>query len=948
MSLGGGSMKRKALSVVLAALMVFQWVVAPVAIAADITISSQSVIAIQQHTIPITPPNMSPIKSYAGNNPSIIFPTKDESGHPLCGGVGQKPCGDQPARFTRAAVGACPKGSFFDIGTWACYSCPSGYSRSLAKIDDYKACQKQRAKPKLLGTFVQAEKVGTVCPKGSFFDPIRGGECWSCPSGYVRTVFSVEAKNACQKGGILGPVKKASKVSRAECGKGEIKDGIGGNGGSCWVCPENHDRTIFAVNGNKACEKSEWYDFKKATKTTDLTCPAGEIFDFIGLSAADIRSRPEFKTGTSPKPVAGGTCWQCPEGYDRTMSGVKGNDACRAKFMVWQPGIFNNQGLFGFAAPGTVETVLMNIVKRDPGLIAAALDKAAKEVAKTNKKPVKTVLEAEKNRLLTDPGASTVAAGIVMRRIMAAIADSKKVTADEKALAEAFGTYIQKRRTFMAKEALAAYYAWKAADQEARNKRSQNMLNLIDYGTVPPDFGSVVAGTFVSDEANSAVSTAAGIAAGSLPVVGDILGDLVSMGTGATLSGFGDFSSADGVVSFATRNAAEIAISKAVEMAVEQMVKATAKQLSQQVMTKALAAGAIKATAEKLATQASSRLLTALSGSGPAIILAVEGMVLSMSIDNFIQISEAEGRLKTTLTTAQRPVTLDQLARMAKTQDGASELLSYWGFLISGNGKPNATFLKDWGKALPAAFEVPQVKASSASSTTAASRAAPSRLGTQWKRMPGAATDIGAGPANGVAVVGGDGAVFVWDEAHGKWNKMPGTLARIDMRKDGAPVGVNAKGEVWAFVKEKWVKLPGTGRDIGVGANGSTWLIGTKPVPGGFDILHWTKGGFQPVKGGAVRVDVGPKGTAWVVNDKGAVFHSRKNGWQHVKAAPKAKDIAVGEDGSVYLLGADGVPYHDDGGKWVKLPGKGENITVDADGVPWLTNDKKEIFAMVP
>ena len=50
----------------------------------------------------------------------------------------------------------------------------------------------------------------------------------------------------------------------------------------------------------------------------------------------------------------------------------------------------------------------------------------------------------------------------------------------------------------------------------------------------------------------------------------------------------------------------------------------------------------------------------------------------------------------------------------------------------------------------------------------------------------------------------------------------------------------------------------------------------------------------------------------------------------------------------MYLLGADGVPYHDDGGKWVKLPGKGENITVDADGVPWLTNDKRKSSRWFP
>ena len=35
------------------------------------------------------------------------------------------------------------------------------------------------------------------CKKGSFFDPRKGGECWSCPSDYFRNANPVTHKAAC-------------------------------------------------------------------------------------------------------------------------------------------------------------------------------------------------------------------------------------------------------------------------------------------------------------------------------------------------------------------------------------------------------------------------------------------------------------------------------------------------------------------------------------------------------------------------------------------------------------------------------------------------------------------------------------------------------------------------------------------------------------------------------
>jgi hypothetical protein len=938
---------KRVLSACLTFAMIFQWFIAPVALAADNsgTIKTND---IDIHSLTIPTPNMTPISDYSNFTISVRPAVKTE-GYPLCGGKGQKPCGDKPATFSSAAVGKCPKGSFFDIGKWACYACPSGYSRSLASIDDYKACQKKRAKPKLLGTFTKAEKLGTVCPSGSFIDPIRGGECWKCPSNYNRTIFHVEANNACQKGGILGPVAKASKVKKAGCNDGEIKDGIGGNGGSCWTCPKGNDRTIFPINGNKACEKSEWFDFKDVVKKADLTCPAGEIFDFTGLTGQDIKTRPEFKGGKKPKEITSGTCWTCPQGYDRTTDSVKSNNACRAKFMVWQPGTFVNPGLFGFADKGLVEKVLMNIVKRSPDLVASALNEAAKQVAKDNKKSANSVLAFETKNLENTPEVSTVAAGLVMRRIMAVIADESKATADEKKLAEAFGKYIQARRTHIAKEAIAAYEAWKLADAEERSKRNKNnLVGLIDYGTVPPDFGAVVTGSLIGNEANAAIGTAAGIAAGSIPVIGVVLGDLVSMGTGATLNGFGDFSSVDSAVGYGVRNAVEIAIGKALELAIEKMVKSAVAEVGKQVMTTQLAAGAISSTAQNLAKEAATRTLSSLGGSGPAIIIAIEGMVLSIAIDQFIEISEAKGRLDTALVTAKRTVSFSNLARIAKTPQGISELLGYWGYLIAGDTKPNSAFLKDWKVGVETALKPETAKKTSTTAKASGTKASGAKSAPKWQQLTGYASDIGAGAPGLAAIVSQKDQVYVLDSNKNKVAKQKLHFKRIDMNAKGAIVGVNAKGEIWTSYKGKTVQLPGQALDVGIGQNGSIWVIGTKSIKGGFEIYRWQKNKFVKVPGAAIRIDVDPKGNAWVVSgNKGDVYSFNGKKWVKNTKAPAAKDIAVGGDGTVYILDEAGSPYKETKGGWTKLPGKAANITVDDEGIPIVSTDQNTIYKLI-
>ena len=58
-----------------------------------------------------------------------------------------------------------------------------------------------------------------------------------------------------------------------------------------------------------------------------------------------------------------------------------------------------------------------------------------------------------------------------------------------------------------------------------------------------------------------------------------------------------------------------------------------------------------------------------------------------------------------------------------------------------------------------------------------------------------------------------------------------------------------------------------------------------------------------------------------------------------------AIDIAVGAQGSVWIIGVDSVAYSWNGSAWIKdTQTGGVNITVAADGHPWLVGANGAIF----
>ena len=97
----------------------------------------------------------------------------------------------EPSRRTVKVF--CKQGYRYDIGARQCYSCGKGWIRSLSGVTHQKACLRQVAAKPYTATYVR----DFGCGRGRFFDLRKGGQCWSCPAGYFRTVNPVTGKRAC-------------------------------------------------------------------------------------------------------------------------------------------------------------------------------------------------------------------------------------------------------------------------------------------------------------------------------------------------------------------------------------------------------------------------------------------------------------------------------------------------------------------------------------------------------------------------------------------------------------------------------------------------------------------------------------------------------------------------------------------------------------------------------
>ncbi|MFO7178094.1 MAG: hypothetical protein DIU78_005260, partial [Pseudomonadota bacterium] len=227
------------------------------------------------------------------------------------------------------------------------------------------------------------------------------------------------------------------------------------------------------------------------------------------------------------------------------------------------------------------------------------------------------------------------------------------------------------------------------------------------------------------------------------------------------------------------------------------------------------------------------------------------------------------------------------------------------------------------------------------------SRQSVAALEHKWTFTNGRARDIGVGADGSVYVVGtdtdvpaGNGKIYRWSRS--RWKLIGGFGMRIAADPKGNWWIVNTGNEIWGPNG----KMPGFARDIGIGADGSIYIIGTNTdVPAGNGkIYRWSGSRWDLIGGFGMRIAVDPRGNWWIVNTGNEIWGP------YGKMPGTARDIGIGADGSIYVIGTDATSggnfgiHRWAGTRWVRVAGEGVAISVDPEGKPWVVKANGDIM----
>lgn len=227
------------------------------------------------------------------------------------------------------------------------------------------------------------------------------------------------------------------------------------------------------------------------------------------------------------------------------------------------------------------------------------------------------------------------------------------------------------------------------------------------------------------------------------------------------------------------------------------------------------------------------------------------------------------------------------------------------------------------------------------------------RMVDAWKAVNAQAIDIAVG-ANGAVWVAatyrdtGKSAAFHWVDD--KWQAVTIAARRIAVDPAGnAWIAAADGGQIYRWNGTAFDKIDGMATDIGIGADGSIWMVATgAEVNGGYPVCHWNGKTWDSVQGTAVRIAVDVAGSPWIVNSANTPFHLENGAWSQLPGA--GLDIGVGANGAVWLVGVDNTEgahavFTWKESRWNRSAIVGVAVSVGPDGLPWTIDANGEIEA---
>jgi hypothetical protein len=204
--------------------------------------------------------------------------------------------------------------------------------------------------------------------------------------------------------------------------------------------------------------------------------------------------------------------------------------------------------------------------------------------------------------------------------------------------------------------------------------------------------------------------------------------------------------------------------------------------------------------------------------------------------------------------------------------------------------------------------------------------------GQEWKQVPGSGFRISVGPDGSPWIVNSEGIIYRW--VNDTFQPVSGRAKDIGVGADGAVWKIGRDGSVSKWNGRGWDRAPGAGVTISVQSNGTPWVVN-----GAGEIHHWVTDHFELLPGRAR--DIGAEKSVWLIDQDGLVYNWNHGDWLRdagagIATAGNAKRITVGPDGSPWVVNTAREIYHWTDGTFQKFPGAATDIAVGADGSIWM------------
>lgn len=228
-------------------------------------------------------------------------------------------------------------------------------------------------------------------------------------------------------------------------------------------------------------------------------------------------------------------------------------------------------------------------------------------------------------------------------------------------------------------------------------------------------------------------------------------------------------------------------------------------------------------------------------------------------------------------------------------------------------------------------------------------------------------TDVGQPPIQlggqeTIWIVQRDGRVAYYRDGRFIALQRSPSAKEISVGPDGLPFILDNLGAMYRLEKdgETWKQVYGRAKDVAVAPNGTLFHIGMGATrlglfTAGFDLYKWVSNQWTRLQGmGGFRVSADRNGNPYLVSFSDTIWRNDGTSWKQLSG--RAKDIGVGADGSVFVIGTNvkrtggyGIwRYIPSNNGWTEIGGAAVRIAVNKMGNPVVVNDAGNIYIWSP